>query len=176
MTADLLDIVTLAEAKAFLEFDTDDTSQDDELQSFITAITGIVEEEIGPVVQREATSLIRPLTVVTQMPTPDWPIQSVTSGVYLDDSTDVDTSKIIANEGILLTTDGTILPSRAWTMTYVAGLVADTASVPLGIKKGALEILKLAWASQRTGEPPAFLISYRAAAWLKRYAPNLGFA
>ncbi len=173
--SDALDLVTLAEAKAFLNMDTDDTSEDTELANFITGMTPVVEAEVGPVVLRSQTAVIYGMDA-NAVPAPTWPVASVTSGTYLSNSTSVDVSKMIADQGLILTSDGSTLPLLPWTMTYQAGRVANTAAVPLNIKSGALEILKLAWESQRGGTPPAFLISYRAAAWFKPSAFAVGFA
>ncbi len=103
---------------------------------------------------------------------PSWPVLSVTSGTYLSDSSTVDVSKMVADNGMIFQSNGSAMPYRTWTMTYQEG----RAEVPDGIKKGALEVLQLAWATQRTKDAPAFLIPYRAAAWFKPHARKLGFA
>ncbi len=176
--ADTLDLVTLTEAREFLNIDSDDTVDDTEIQGFITAITPVVEAEIGPVVERTETAIIYDSGCYNAIPAPRWPISSLTSGSYLDSSGSVDITNMIADSGLLVTTNGAAFPAKAWTLTYVPGRAANTAAVPLGIKKGALEVLSLAWGSQRVpGQAPAFLISYRAAAWFKPYkSGSVGFA
>lgn len=174
--ADDLDLLTLAEARAFLNIADIDTSENDELAAFITGLTPVVEAEVGPVVQREETAIVNTAGNCWMFAAPKWPVTSVVSGAYLDDETDVDVTKMIADKGMILTSDASPMPFRPWTMTYVAGIVDDTASVPQNIKSGAGEVLKLAWATQRGKEAPAFLISYRAAAWFNPSAFALGFA
>lgn len=166
-----LDIVTLDEARAFLNIDSDDSAEDSELGSFITAITDVVEAEVGPIVPRSKSSIIYTCGEL-EYPAPDWPIVSLTSGAYLDDSTAVDITRLIFDRGVLLTNNASPLPGRPWTLTYSAG----RAVTPDSIKKGALEVLKLAWGTQRGQDAPAFLIPYRAAAWFKSSQFSLGFA
>lgn len=166
-----LEIVTLADAKAFLNMDPSVTSEDDELQSFITAMTDVVEAEVGPIVQRALVADIDGLCGTTITP-PTWPVISVTSGTYLLDSSDVDVSKIVPRKGVLTTIDGSWLPLSPWVATMQVGRT----DIPDSIRSGALEVLKLAWATQRGSDAPAFLISYRAAAWFKPTAYALGFA
>lgn len=180
--ADALDLVTLAEAKAFLNMDADDTSEDSELSSFITGITKVIESGddkfhgVGPVVEREQTAIVAAAGYCYSVSAPAWPIASLTSGAYLDDDSTVDITQMIADRGLLITKNYSPFPARPWTLTFQAGRVAATADVPQNIKNGALEVLKLAWTSQRGGQPPAFLIPYRAAAWLTADAFALGFA
>lgn len=56
------DILTLAEAKAFVN--ATDTTHDAELPAFITAITAVIENEVGPVVAREVTETLYPTGAV----------------------------------------------------------------------------------------------------------------
>lgn len=168
---DALDIVTLAEAKTFLNIEADETDEDDELQSFITAMTNVIEAEVGPVVQREETAIMDG-SWSNGVKAPRWPIVSVTSGAYLSDDQVVDVTAMVPSKGLIVARNGASMPSVSWQMTYQAG----RPSIPSHIKKGALEVLKLAWATQRGQEAPAFLISYRAAAWFKGESFSLGFA
>jgi hypothetical protein len=57
-------------------------------------------------------------------------------------------------------------------VTVTVGMVP----IPENIKSGAKEILDLAWATQRGKDRPAFLVSYRAQAWLSNSEQSLGFA
>ncbi len=179
--ADTLDLLTLAEARKFLNIDGADTSEDDELADFITGITPVVESGdanwsgIGPVVLRSRSTIIYGASA-NAVPAPVWPIDSLTSGAYLLDDSPVDVSAMVVDQGLILTKDGSALPLRPWTLTYQAGFVADTASVPQNIKKGAAEILRLAWASQRLSDPPAFLVPFRAMHWFGANTFALGFA
>lgn len=172
MTAGALDIVTLAEARAFLNIADSDTSEDVELQVFITGMTDIIEAEVGPVVARSETAGIDGSVGLSEIPAPKWPMVSITSGTYLSDSSAVDVTKMVGRKGLIVTIDASPLPLQPWTLTYQAGRSA----IPSSVKQGALEVLKLAWATQRGKEAPAFLISYRAAAWFRPKALALGFA
>lgn len=176
VTPDALDIVTLVEAREFLKPRAGDTGSDDEMQRFITRLTPAVETEVGPVVQRAEIAAIDGACGFCETSAPKWPMVSVTSGTYLSDGSAVVTSKMVSRKGLIVTTDGSPLPLRPWTMTYLAGRVANTAAVPGNIKGGALEMLKLAWATQRGQDAPAFLVSYRASAWFKSDQYALGFA
>ena len=151
--------------------DAGDTEEDGELGEFITGVTPVVEREVGPVVARVETDLIVPCGG-GPVPLPQWPVVSITSGVLLRDGSSVDVSKMVADRGMLFTSDGSSLPSVPWRLTYVVG----HSPVPQNLKLGALEILDLAWATQRDQDPPAFLISFRAMAWLKPDPPLPGFA
>lgn len=169
-----LEIVTLGEARDFLQFDDGDTAEDAKLLDFITGVTPVVEREVGPVVAREVTDIIYP-TQTSEYPfiaLPQSPVVSLTSGALLRDDSTVDVSAMVADSGVLFTKDGSALPGEPWSLTYVVG----RADVPQNIKMGALEILDLAWDTQRESDAPAFLISYRAAAWLKPDILSLGFA
>jgi hypothetical protein len=172
VAADPLDIVTLTEARTFLNFDDDSSSDDDdELQGFITALTPVVEAEVGPVVSRETSDIIYPTGGA--VPLPQWPVVSLTSGVLLHDDSVVDVAGMTADKSMLFMTDGSSLPFEPWTLTYVVG----RESIPANIRQGALEILGLAWETQRgEGDLPAFLIPYRAAAWLRPTPALPGFA
>jgi hypothetical protein len=85
----------------------------------------------------------------------------------------VDLTGYTFDQGILRPPYSGTLPTTPWTLTYVVGIP----SLPANIRMGALEILELAWNSQRgNGEAPTFLIPYRAQAWLGSYTQALGFA
>jgi len=169
--SDPLDIVTLPAAKKFLGMDDGVTDEDLQLADFITGITPVVEREVGPVVAREVTDIIYPSSNLP-VPLPRWPVVSITAGALLRDSSAVDTSKMVFDNGMIFTSDSSPMPSEPWRLTYVVG----RDPVPQNLRLGALEILDLAWATQRDQDPPAFLISFRAMAWLKPDPPLPGFA
>lgn len=172
--ADTLDIVSLLEARDFLGFDSGDSSDDGKLLEFITGITPVVEREVGPVVARTVTDIIyaTQTSACPMVTLPQWPVVSLTSGALLRDDSAVDVSAMVTDKGVLFTKDFTPLPAGPWRLTYVVG----RSPVPENIKNGALEILDLAWATQREQDAPAFLVSYRAMAWLKSGVLALGFA
>lgn len=164
-----LDIFTLQEAKDFLNIE--DSSDDAELAGFISGVTAVVEDVVGPVVPRPVTSIFYP-TQERAIPLPVWPVISLTSGQLVRNGSPVDVTNMVIDRGALWMKNYAILPVEPFTLTYQAG----RATTPDNIKKGAQEILKLAWASQRNSDAPAFLISYRAMAWLQPEATSLGFA
>jgi hypothetical protein len=53
MAADILDILTLAEGKQAVGLGNTDSSQDAQLEYYITAASGILDDYIGPVVNRD---------------------------------------------------------------------------------------------------------------------------
>ena len=53
--ADTLDLLTLAEAKSRLRIAGSDTSRDEELAAYITAVSKMLDEWVGPTVQRTVT-------------------------------------------------------------------------------------------------------------------------
>ncbi|RKN38455.1 head-tail connector protein [Micromonospora endolithica] len=81
------DIVALAEAKKQLNIAADDTSQDDELQLYIEAVTEVVEQVVGPVAPRTVTEVHDGRTGPLVLRRP--PVLSVTSvteaGIVLTD-------------------------------------------------------------------------------------------
>lgn len=171
-------IVSLAEAKDFL--DIDDSDEDDLLRGMLEGITAVVEDGdgksfagVGPVVRR---------TVTTRIPgdgregymLPYTAIVSLTSGAYVSDASAVTLTSYTFTDGILRPAYGGRLPSADWTLTYVVG----RPDLPANIRMGALEILREAWDSQRGSReiPSAYLIPYRAQAWLGGDSQALGFA
>jgi hypothetical protein len=170
-------IIGLEEAKDFLNIT--DTSQDEELRAMIEGVTAVVESGdgkdfpgVGPVVRRTVTTVVRADGSCYEYPLPTTQILSLTSGAYLDGGGSVSLTGYTFDDSILRAPYGGYLPSAPWTLTYVVG----RPSLPSNIRMGALEILKLAWASQRGGDQPAFLVSFRALAWLGSETPALGFA
>lgn len=163
-------IVGLAEAKAYLNIEDDDG--DEELRAFIEGVTEVVENGdgndfrgVGPVVRRTVTATIYPNgSCVASLPYTE--VLSLTSAVDVGTGVTVSLTGYTFDQGVLRPAYGADLPLRPWTITYVVG----RPSLPANIRLGALEILKLAWNSQRgNGEPPAFLVPYRAQAWLGGY-------
>lgn len=172
-------IVSLDEAKDFLDITTDD--EDDLLRAMLEGVTAVVEggdgrdfPGVGPVVRRTVTTTLRGTRYGTAgFALPHTHIISLTSGAYSSDASAVDLTGYTFADGILRAAYGGYLPSTDWTLTYVVG----RASLPANIRMGALEILKLAWNSQRgSDEGVPFLVPYRAQAWLGSEQQVLGFA
>lgn len=161
------ELLSLDEAKDVLRIRDVKVERDDLLQDFVNGITTVIEEIVGPV--SEQTVTVDVMRSGTEVVLPYMNVISLTSGAYIADSTVVDvTGMYVASGGILRNTDGSQLPSTPWRLTLIAGM----ADVPEAIKRAAGEILILAWATQRQipgandDAAPAFLIPYRAEAWL----------
>jgi len=168
------DLVTLAQAKAFLDITDADASQDAELQQAIEAVTAVIEHEVGPVVRRTVTTTVQPTTSGSFL-LPYTDVVSLTSGSTIPDGTALTVSGYTTFDGVLRNPSGS-LPTSAWALTYVVGRVATTADVPANIRQAALEAVELAWAAQRGGDPPPFLLSYRVQAMLEPDRQLAGFA
>lgn len=164
-------ILSLAEAKAALNIRPADTDQDDELRDMLEGLTSVVEKEVGAVVRRTRTSILRPCGD-WRLPLPYSPVISATSATLVRDASSVDVTGWYADGSLLYCGTTGFFPYEPFTLTYVVG----RPDLPANIRKGAVEILRLAWASQRASEPPAFLIPYRAAAWLAPEQQTLGFS
>lgn len=160
-------LVTLAEAKAFLNVQ--DTSTDADITDVILAVTRVVEREVGPIDARSVTSVVTS-TGVAALPLTN--ITAVTSITNLASGATVSITGISTDKSILRYSNGTALPCGELSVVYTVGL----ATVPGNIKYGALEVLKLAWQAQLSGDLPAFLLSYRASAWFTPDQVSLGFA
>lgn len=165
-------IIGLDEAKAFLNIRATDTDQDDELSAMLEGVAAVVEHEVGAVVRRTRTSILRPCGYYRQIPIPYSPVVSVTSATLVRDSSSVDVTGWYADGSVLYAGLYGTLPVEPFTLTYVVG----RPDLPTNIRMGALEILKLAWASQRASDPPTFLVSNKAREWLAPDMQVLGFA
>lgn len=153
--ADTLDLLTLAEGKTAINIST--TDHDTELAMQITAVSRIIDEQVGPVVQRTITaevhppgpvvtryapivsvSLVRELvgTAATTRASVAW--GGTTEGYYLDPS---------LNGRIYYTSGGTL---SDWSnglveVTYVAGRYATTVAVDARFKSCAGAVLRRLW-------------------------------
>lgn len=162
-------LLELPEARTILRLR--DSSADTTLQLFLDGVNTVVEERVGPVSTRNETVEVR--RTGTEYVLPHMNVVSLVSGVEVASGTAVDvTAMYVSPGGILRRTDGGLLPTVVWRLTYVAGM----ADVPPAIKRGAAEILILAWATRRqipgadeAEVAPPFLISYRAEAWFAGY-------
>jgi len=168
-------ILTLDEAKAALRFEDTDPERDDLLLDFVNGITDVVEQQVGFVAQRSIELEIRQYG--TEVVLAGRNFLDIVSGVDVATGSPIDvTGMYIDWAGILRTTTNTVLPSLPWRLTVNVGLNP----VPDAIKRGAAEVLIEAWATQRGsiagGEARAFLIPYRAQAWLEPYTMADGFA
>jgi hypothetical protein len=155
--ADLLDIVSLADAKRMLSIGQVDTSEDDNLERLITTVSRRLDKLVGPVVQRTVTgeqhnggcsvvwlnlAPVFSVTTVTEDGTP------LVAGVTYD-VTPYDPGPILS-DGTLARLSGTsetfFTPGRRnIVVTYVAGRYEDTAAVDPIFKEAAALMLRNLW-------------------------------
>ncbi len=171
-------ILSLDEARDFLNFLTTETVNDEELRGFIEAATPIIERVTGPVVRRTVTATIYPGDGFP--PLPVTPVLSLTSGALIRDGSAVSLTGMVVENGCLRSGTYGALPYEPWTLTYVAGRTI----IPANIREATGEVVKNLWSSQRgaggrragqEGAPP-FMLSYRAADGLRPNEQLRGFA
>lgn len=140
-------LLSLEDARATLNLSA--TTDDEELRSYIEAVTSLIEARIGPVVPRTVVETVSGRNYLLLSETP---VVSVTSiaGIYPDSTTlslvDLTTDSATGTIGYL---------SRAalggtYTVTYVAG---RTGIIPPRITQAARVLLKHLWSTQRGGRP-----------------------
>jgi hypothetical protein len=141
-----MSIVTLDQAKAQLNIDPDDDSQDGELQGYVDAITGAVEEykheiiELRTITEEVETCPVRRLRVYSV------PAVSLVSVQMWDASVTWDITKLrLSAEGILRVMSGPPVGGGLVEVTLTAGY----AQVPPRYVRGALVILQHTWETQR---------------------------
>jgi hypothetical protein len=165
-------IIGLDEAKTFLNIRDTDTDQDDELRAMLEAVTAVVEREVGPVVRRQVSTVLYPTCHSSALQLPYTQVLTVDSAAYVSDASVISVTGWHTDGGMLWLNAGSVFPAYPFTLTYTVG----RPDLPANIRMGALEILKLAWASQRASEPPSFLVSNKAREWLAPDVQVLGFA
>jgi len=155
------DLVTLAEAESYMGADSDAPT----LALFVTAVSRLIDERVGPVVQRTITGETHdggdrniflkhaPLSSVTSVTeyqgntavtlTAETPSTSPGSGFLVD----LTTGQVTRRSGKI---DWHFWPGRDnVTVTYVAGRYADTASVDERFKMAALISIRQLWAREQ---------------------------
>lgn len=171
-------IVSLQDVKDFLNITAADVAADttleQELRSFITALTPVVENITGPVVRRSVTSTMYPTCANWKMPLPHYPVISITSAADVWTGAAIDTTNWYVDNGVLRTKNFYPLAFLPFTVTYVIGCP----TLPDNIRLGALHVLKLAWRTQRGNNPDSFMPALVMNAAREWFAPNeqFGFA
>jgi hypothetical protein len=180
-----MSIVTLDEARRTLQIDDDDDSVNDELQTYVDAITTIVGRHVGEVIERRTiTERIRLRRGAVQFALRYVPVVSLTSLTsLLGHAWDV--------SGMDVDASGTVEVFRGVQPygTALAVYEAGYATVPENYKRGALIILQHIWESQRgagvvlggvVGEEERlnrvwmYDIPRKALEWLGEPAPGVG--
>lgn len=150
-------ILTLREARKALNIKDANDERDALISEFLAGVDTAVEGHLNDwVVRRQVT-----IDVPTSGLLPGRNVISIVSARQHADGT------AIATDGLRVTRAGIMTGGQnlgAWEVTLEVGLD----EIPAAIKRGAAEILIQAWETQRGGDaaPGAFLVPYRAAAWL----------
>ncbi|MGW4876543.1 head-tail connector protein [Streptomyces sp. NPDC004262] len=141
-----MSIVTLAEAKKQLRIAEDDTSDDDELQGYVDAITGVVEDHKKEII--EPREIREDLDLCGRRRFRLWkvPVISLVSIATFDGSVtwDVANMRPDPETGLVRVLSGTP-PSGGVEVVYQAGYT----TIPDRYKRGALVILQHTWETQR---------------------------
>jgi hypothetical protein len=140
-------IVSLADARAQLNFRAAETSDDDELRGFIGAATGAVERALGRVVvRRSVTDRFEMSGAVAELLLRNVPVLSLTSAVSADGATTWSTAglRVDAETGLVTVASGPAF-TGALDVTYQAGEVV----VPEDYRLAGKIILQHLWETQR---------------------------
>jgi hypothetical protein len=158
-------IISLDEARDYLNFDAAQTVNDEELRLFVEAVTKAIEKHVGPLTRRTVTTTINHYGPC--VPLPFDPL-SLTSAVLVRDGSTVNITNMVVENGVLRSKTYAPLPSEPWTLTCVVG----RAVIPANIRIAAGQVTKDLWSSQRgaggrragQGELTrlAFVMSYQA--------------
>jgi hypothetical protein len=165
-------ILSLDEARSYLNFEAAQTTSDEELREFVEAATPIIEAEVGSVIRRTVTHTI--YRSCPPIPLQETPVISLTSAAILRTGTAVAVTNMVEDQGLLYSKTVTPFPTEPWTLTYVVGRTV----IPRPILEATGEVIKNLWSSQRGASgrragqetPLPFVLSYRAKDALKPYA------
>lgn len=139
------DLITLADARTALQLREAQVQYDEDIETtYIPAVTPVVEDVIGPVVKRPRTFTANGGARAVLLP---YGIDSVTSVVVDGQALAAGKYSASLSSGIVYaggSTSPTVFTGGrgAVVVTYVAGVCADTASVPAHIKLAARIILQ----------------------------------
>jgi hypothetical protein len=156
-------IISLDEARDYLNIPTGETVNDEELRDFIEAATTVIERHTGPIARRTITTIMYPgMTSVSR------PVIMLTSASLIRTGAAVDITSFVEEYGQIRSKSFAYLPTEPWALTYVVG----RAVVPANVRIAARQVVKDLWTSQRgaggrragQGELVriAYVISYQA--------------
>jgi hypothetical protein len=153
--ADPLDVLTLAEGHTAINLPSANTDHDTELAQQITAVSAILDAEVGCVVQRAVTDEIHDGgggSLVTNL----WPVSTFTT--VTDDLAGTPTAITAYRKepydrapalfsGRLELNSGALFTAGRWNVkvTYTAGRYANTAAVAPRFKTCAASVLRRLW-------------------------------
>ncbi|MFJ8871089.1 hypothetical protein ACIRD6_35720 [Streptomyces sp. NPDC102473] len=135
-------LLTLAQAKQQLDIET--TTEDDELQAYINALTPVIERYVGPVENRTVTEVVDGhglRLALTQVPA-----VSLTSVTSLRGGSTVSPDALVLDSaaGVVWRRDGVSWTGGPWAVAYVAG----RGEVPPTINLAARILLQHLWRTQ----------------------------
>jgi hypothetical protein len=166
-----MSIVTLALAKRQLNIADSDTGDDQELQLYVDAITGVVEDHLHQVVEQRTVTDELELTGLWWFTLRSRPVISLTSIIALDRlaTWNVATLHVSPSSGVVRVLPPGIGPFGRVAVTYEAGYAP--ADVPARFVRGALVILQHVWETQRGSMgAPVGVVGGEEAPWDPRYS------
>ena len=163
------EVLSLDDAKDYLNIAADNTAHDDEIASFIRTLLPTVEFFVGPVEPRTVRRNFHGYGEVVLSPAP---VISLTSVLHY--STPIDTALLTVDSetGIVYYTDGvTAFPRGRLTFTFLVG----RRTISANINHGAKVILDHLWQTQRGRGRTATTVR-RQAADDTTFVPGLGYS
>lgn len=138
-------VVTLDEAKAYLNISSTSTTSDAELGEFIDRAVAAIAARCGPLEATEKTSRVRGGWSALALPVR--PVVSLTSITPLGEAALTVDDYLVTEGGIVEPEAGGWFGSRWYDVVYQAG----RATVPDDLRLGVLEMLRHLWDTQRAG-------------------------
>ncbi|MDV5147182.1 hypothetical protein R1T08_24145 [Streptomyces sp. SBC-4] len=114
-------LLTLAEAKSVLEL-TGTTKYDADVQTYVDALTPVIERHTGPIEQRTVTETVNaygPLLALTQVPAVS--LTSLTPVHTGGTALDVAALALDGDTGVIRRLDGGVFAGGPWVAVYTAG-------------------------------------------------------
>jgi hypothetical protein len=151
-------IVTLTQARAYLNDDSTDPAEDAELLDAIGAASDVVEGWVGPVIDRSVTEVVTPRCYGGPLYLTSPPVLTVDAiaGAYGSTVT-LAPGDVYVEEGsgAIRLGASSAWPSTPFTVTYTAG----RPTVPPVIRQAVLEVLGGLWAAQRGPSAPEAVLA-----------------
>lgn len=161
--ADTYDLLSLAEAKSALGLPAANPDLDTTVASYVTAVSRVLDENCGPLVQRTVTNETHSGNGSYAIDLKQRPAATLTSCTEYQGTTAVsltiETAGTAPADGVILDGDNGFLYRRSsgadWTwypgrnnitVTYTAGRYANTAAVDARVKRAAGMLLRHLWA------------------------------
>jgi hypothetical protein len=140
-------VLTLAEARAYLEVGTSLTVSDTLLQIFIDAAEDTIADLIGPLVPTSVTALIVPTNGTLVLPHIHCPFISLTSATNLTYGGTLPPASFVLTPGNVLTLPFAYIAPGTWSVVFQSGYNP----LPARAKTSCLELVRQMWKTQRSG-------------------------